>query len=257
MNRFPKRSSVRADRTMSILPELFGLGLASVALGVGALVQGAVGFGLALVAAPLCVLIEPRLVPGPILAVSCVLTVLVWVRERRDMDLRGAAWALIGRVPGTVAGALILVSVSQTTLSVLFATIVLVGVLLTAVGPRVRPTPRTLLVAGALGGVMGTVASIGGPPMALVLQHETGARLRGTLAVYFTVGSAMSLAVLAGVGRFGAWEFMATAALTPGVLLGYLASRSFTSWLDAGRTRGAVLVVSATSALALMIRHLW
>lgn len=242
---------------MSELPELLRLGLASVAIGVGSVVQGAVGFGLALVAAPVCVLLEPRLVPGPILTASLVLTVVVSLRERGAMDVRGAGWALVGRVPGTLAGGLLLLRLSHSMLSMVFAGLVLLGVGLTAFGPTVSPTRRALLLAGAAGGVMGTVASIGGPPMALVLQREAGARLRGTLAAYFTVGSLMSLLVLVGIGRFGRWELMASAVLLPGVLVGYLASRRFTAWLDAGRTRSAVLAVSAVSALALLARHVW
>src|SRR5438034_6678902 len=51
--------------------------LAALAMAVGALVQGAVGFGASLVAAPLLVLVDVRLVPGPIGIASLTLNFLI------------------------------------------------------------------------------------------------------------------------------------------------------------------------------------
>jgi hypothetical protein len=45
---------------------------------VGAALQGAVGFGLGVIGAPLLVLIAPGLVPGPLLLVAFVLTLCSW-----------------------------------------------------------------------------------------------------------------------------------------------------------------------------------
>ena len=56
---------------------LIGFLLATTAVALGALIQGTIGFGLGLFAAPLLILIDPRLVPGPILVSSAVLTVLL------------------------------------------------------------------------------------------------------------------------------------------------------------------------------------
>ena len=44
--------------------------------------------------------------------------------------------------------------------------------------------------------MMGTAASIGGPPMALLLQNESGNRIRANLAVFFVIGSFISLVML-------------------------------------------------------------
>src|SRR5687768_7921335 len=72
---------------------------------VGALVQGTIGFGLAVFSAPLLTLIEPRMVPGPLLLATFVLTLLVVLRDRQAIDLAGVKWALVGRVPGVLLGA--------------------------------------------------------------------------------------------------------------------------------------------------------
>ena len=95
------------DLTRLWLPAL----AANAAVAFGAAVQGAVGFGMALLAAPLLVLIRPELVPGPLLINGLALTLLVARRERDSIDLFGVKWALVGRVPGVALGALALATV--------------------------------------------------------------------------------------------------------------------------------------------------
>ena len=223
---------------------------------VGSLLQGAVGFGLSLIAAPLITLIDPTLVPGPLLLAALVLPMLTARRDRSWVDLRGVRWALVGRVPGSVLGAAMLTGLSPRAMTLAVGIVVLAGVAMTASGVRLRPRGPTLLVAGVLSGFMGTTAAIGGPPLALVYQHAEGPRLRGTLAGYFVIAALISIAVLALAGRFGRHDLLAGLALLPGVVLGYLGSHRVARWVDRGFTRHAVLLVSTLAALALVVRAL-
>lgn len=232
------------------------LAAASAIVALGALVQGAVGFGLALVAAPLVTLIDPRLVPGPMLLTGLVLPLLTGWRERRTIDLTGTGWALLGRVPGAALGAALLALLSEDATALAVGVIVLAGVALTVSGLRLAPRPPTLVAAGVLSGFMGTTSSVGGPPIALVYQDAEGPRLRGTLSAYFAAAAAISIAALALAGRFGRAELVAGLALVPGVVLGFLLSGPLARFLDGGYTRLAVLGVSTLAALALVVRHL-
>jgi hypothetical protein len=241
-----------AELTRLFVPLL----LASAAVAFGATVQGAVGFGMALVAAPLLVLIRPELVPGPLMMAGLALTLLVAQRERDSIDLLGVKWGLLGRVPGVAIGALALAKIPVESMSLAVGVAVLLGVALSGSRLRITPGPRVLLAAGLVSGVFGTIASIGGPPLALVYQHESGPRLRGTLAGYFIVGGLMSLVALIAVGRYGRSEVAWTLALLPGTLLGYACSRRFTGWVDAGRTRRAVLVITVVTGVAAVLRPL-
>ncbi len=229
--------------------------IATVAVAVGACVQGVMGFGLGLVAAPLLALIDTDLVPGPLLFVGVPLTVLVAVRERGSLDFRVVRWALVGRVVGTVAGTAAVAALPDGPLAVLLAVVVLVAVVLSVAGWRVRPTPATLVTAGAASGFMGTATSIGGPPMAIVYQRHPGPELRATLAAYFLVGAALSLTMLAVAGEFRARELGHGLLLLPGVVVGFSFSRLAARVLDRGYTRLAVLSFSSASALALLIQH--
>ena len=231
--------------------------LAAVAIiATGAAVQGSVGFGLGVLGAPVLALIDPRLVPGPLLLDALLLTVLVAVREWKWVRFADLAWSLPGRLAGTVIAVLLMKAVPADRFQIPLGLLVLAAVALSAWGPRVRLTPTTLTVAGVAAGVMSTFTSIGGPPMALIYQHEEGPRVRGTLAAFFTIGVIFSMGGLRVAGRFGWLEVRLAAWLLPGVVLGFLLSRWSARWLDRGHTRALVLATSAVAAVLVVLKAL-
>jgi uncharacterized membrane protein YfcA len=231
------------------------LGAASAVIGLGSLLQGAIGFGALLVAAPFLVLIEPDLVPGPVLVPAFALTSLVAWRERGALVWSAVGWAVAGRVPGSAAGAELLASVPGDTLELLVGVAVLIGVLASVTPLRVAPTRAALALAGFTAGVMGTATSIGGPPVALVYQHQSGAELRATLSAFFLVGVVLSAATLAVVGRFGPHQIGLGLSLVPATLAGYAASAPLARLLDRGFTRPAVLALCAAAGAVLLLRR--
>lgn len=228
----------------------------AVALAVAACAHGALGFGLGTIGAPVLALVDGDLVPGPLLCVGLVLTILVAGRERGALDLRGVRWAIVGRVPGTVAGAVAVALLPERWLIVVFALLVLAGVVLSVAGLHVHPTPRATFGAGAASGFMGTVTSVGGPAMALLYQREDGARLRSTLAAFFVFGAALSLATLAATGALGTREVVLGVAMVPPTLAGFALSAMAARWLDNGRTRAAILWFAGVTAGVLLVREL-
>jgi uncharacterized protein len=227
--------------------------LAGLVVALGALVQGTVGFGLALVAAPLLAILDPALVPVPLVLVSGLHAVLAMVRERADTDWAGVGWALLGRVPGIAVGVLAVATLSPRAFSAVVGVIVLVCALLSAVAWRPHPTRPALLAAGLVSGVTGTAASIGGPPVALLYQDQGGPRVRATLAAYFVAGTVLSLAGLLLGGQVDGADLLAAATLLPFVVAGFLLSSPARRLLDGGWVRPAVLGVSAAGALFLLV----
>jgi hypothetical protein len=230
--------------------------VATAVVAIGACVQGVVGFGLGLIAAPLLALLDPDLVPGPLLFVGVPLTVLVALKERAALDFHGIRWAIAGRVPGTVLGTVAVALLPDGPLVVLLGVVVLAAVVLSVGGWYVRPTTGTLVTAGMASGFMGTATSIGGPPMAMVYQRHGGPELRGTLAGYFLFGAAFSLAALAVGGEFGGRELSMGLVLLPGVVGGFSLSWLVARLLDRGYTRAAVLGCSALSAIVLILSEI-
>jgi uncharacterized membrane protein YfcA len=222
----------------------------------GAFLQGAVGFGANLVAAPLLALVNEDYVPGPLIVTSVVMNLLVMRREGTGAVDRRIHAAIAGAIPGALVAGLVLASLSESALSVLFAIVVLAGVGLSAAGWQLRPTTGTLAAAGVVSGFMGTISGIGGPPIALVFQRADGPTLRATLSRYFLAAAAVSIPTLLVVGTLDRSSVGPTLALLPGTVVGVLLSARLARRIDKGHARPVVLWLSALSAIAVLVRAL-
>ncbi len=238
------------------MPGLWILAVLAFAVVIGATVQGTVGLGLGLVAAPVTSLIAPSLVPGVLLWLAAAYPVLTLMREWRDVDWPGLAWALPARMVGTGGGVYVVAVASPQALGTGISLMVLLGVALTVRAVRVPVTPGSLIGAGLISGVSGTATSIGGPPFALLYQRRAGAQVRSTMAAYFLVGALLSLAGLALAGEADGEDAVVALVLLPCLVAGFAISGPLRRHVDAGRTRNAVLFVCAASAIALLVRSL-
>jgi hypothetical protein len=227
---------------------------AGLVLVVGALVQGSVGYGMALVAAPLLAILDPTLVPVPLILLTSVHAVLAVVRDWRHADWSGIGWAMMGRLPGTGLGVVAVVALPQRVFAALIGLCVLACVVLSVLRWRPRPRPGSLMLAGFASGTGGTAASIGGPPIALLYQDAKGACVRGTIGGYFVLGSVTSIAALALAGQVTGESLTKTLLFAPFLVVGFALSGPARRVLDNGWTRPAVLAVAALSAVLLLGR---
>jgi uncharacterized membrane protein YfcA len=228
----------------------------AVTLVLGALVQGLVGLGLGIVAAPVVTLLEPALMPDLMLWLAATLPLVTLVREHDAVDWPAIGWSMAARLPGTVVGAWLVSVLAARSLGIGVGVMVLVSVLFTARAVRVPVNRPTLAVAGFTSGITGTATSIGGPPMAILLQHREPRQIRCTLAVYFLLGASMSLLFLGLLGELDLTTLLLAVAYVPCLVIGFALSRPLHRWLPARYVRPLVLVVCAASALVLLVRSL-
>ncbi|GAB7220180.1 sulfite exporter TauE/SafE family protein [Vibrio comitans] len=214
---------------------------------VGAFVQTAIGFGLAIVAAPLLFQISIDYVPAPICLVALVVSLINAFKYRSNISIGGLKLALYGRIPGSLVGGGILLYVSASMLSLGLGLFVLLAVLVSALPFRLEPTPKRMFVAGFMSGFMGTSSSIGGPPMALLLQHQDANNLRGNLSAFFVFSSILSLIVLMGMGLFTMKHFWLTVPLIPASMLGYWVAMRSVDYLSKEWMRRISLVLCLVS----------
>jgi uncharacterized membrane protein YfcA len=238
------------------MPDLEFLLVAGLAAALGAIVQSGMGLGLGLVAAPIVTLLFPSLMPGSLLIAAAVLPLFVVAREVRHADWRGLRWAFGGRLAGTPLGVWLVAIVPQRALGLAVGGMVLAAIGLSLWSGRVPRNAGTLTGAGVLAGVMGTATSLGGPPIALIYQRESGPRIRATLSVFFTVGALLSVLTLAAVHELPSRQVWAGLALTPFVVAGFAVSGPFRRYLDRGATRNAILAITGASAVVLLVRSL-
>lgn len=223
----------------------------------GAALQGAVGLGLAVVAAPILMLFNPLWVPGPMLLAAMLLVTLIAYRDRAHILPGDVVLATIGRTLGTIPAAYAISLLPTEVYDFAFGMLVVAGVLLSVSGWHIARTPVNVLLSGIFSGFASTLSAVGGPPMALVYQHDRGPSVRGTMSAIFIIGTIVSLAGLWWAGHFNQVQFQMGLSLTPGILVGFALSRYTAAWLDRRHTRPAILTVSALSALAILIRAVY
>jgi uncharacterized protein len=147
---------------------------ARLVLALGAFVQRATGFGLAVVGAPLLLMLEARLVPVILVLFGFTVALTTLRHYWREVRLAEIGTALVGRIPGNALGLWLLLAAPMAVLEKLIAGSVLFAV---AVLRRLRHR----------GGAMS------GPPMVLLLHGFPPDRLRGTLSAFFVVTALMTL----------------------------------------------------------------
>lgn len=228
--------------------------VAACVMAVACALQAAVGFGFALFAAPLLLLIDPKFVPGPILLAALPLCVWSAVRERHAIDYRQLRLLLIGVTAGTVAGVLALKALAGADLTRLFGGMILAAVGLSLAATNINPTPAYLLAGSSVGGLMGAMVGVHGPPAALVLQHAAPATIRAILGAYFAVAYALAVVLLWMLGLFGVADLTRAATILPGTFAGMAAGPWLSRHIDRRRSRIAILTVSAASGALLLMR---
>jgi uncharacterized membrane protein YfcA len=244
---------------------------AGVAVLAGAALQSSIGFGFALVAAPLLfAATSPPEAVGLMILLSIELSLLTLLTERRKpqpvwRDVRAVVgWSL----PGALAGVAVLRALDDVALQLL----VTAGVLLAlAVNLRAahrappavahEPPAWARPAAGIASGALNTSTSTGGPPIVLLLMSrglQPGV-VRDTLMATFVGCAVVGAAALALTGTSEAIPgAVAVAALVPLTALGQLLGRRGFARLSVSRgyeraLTGALLVTVAVGLAGVLL----
>ncbi len=230
------------------------LAVAAAAVLAGAFIQGMSGLGLGLVAAPVLIAIDPAIGPGPLLAVSLLLSAFMMKREFGAIDREGLALSLVGRVLGSIVAGMVFALLSVTAYELLFGLFILSAVILSLLGLRVERTPWHLVSAGFTSGIMGTLTGSGSPTIALIYQRSDGPTVRATLSAFFLASAAISLVVLIAVGKMGERQWVMTVAGLPIMCVGFALSNLAVKRLSNAHVRWFVLGLAGCSAVLLIVR---
>ena len=224
---------------------------------IGAAIQGTIGFGFGVLTVPLLSLLNPVMAPVPQLLMVLPLTVAMVWRERHHIVWSGTVYMLGGRLPGALLGIVTIKAASGSAASAIDAVIalaVLAAVALLSIDVPIARNPGTEFAAGTAAGFMGMVASIGGPPLALLYRNERGPTIRATLSAVFTVGLCVTIGTRAVAGEMTSDDIVIAGLLMPAQVAGFLASFRLRWVIDGARLRRAILAVSAIAAIALLLR---
>lgn len=222
---------------------------------VGSAVQGSLGFGLNVVVAPVAAVVDPALVPAPLLVLATAHVAAMAWSERRSLVIGPVAWVLLGRLPGVAVAVLVLATVTKDTIEVLFG-VMLLAVTGLSMYRRGFSRRRSLMVgAGFVSGVTGTAVAVGGPPIALALADSERARAEITSVV--VIGTSMSLLAVTASGQLGKDDLGVAAVLLPALAAGFALSRPLVGRLDRHATRAGIHLVAACAATVVLVRGLF
>jgi uncharacterized protein len=235
----------------------------------GAALQSSVGFGFALVSAPLLfAATSPPEAVGLMIVLALEVSLLTLLTERRRpepvwRDVRAVvAWSL----PGALAGVAVLRALDDVALQLLVTAGVLVALVVNLRAQHRAPPPPGAAhepplwarpAAGLASGALNTSTSTGGPPLVLLLMSR-GLRpgvVRDTLTTCFICLSPVTaIALVLTSTQEAVPDPAAVAALVPLTALGQLAGRPLFARLAAGRAYERVLtgVLLATIVAGLL-----
>jgi len=230
--------------------------LCGFAAAAGAVVQGAIGFGYALVVVPALLLLAPEAVPVAPLTVATPMVIFQAIAERRALDAGGFARMTAGRLPGTAFGVWVLTVTGPS-----FVAAAAGALLLTAVGASVAQGARSVsrpleVAAGFISGLAGTVGAVGGPYLALAYANRPGPVLRATISLAFAVGVVLSLGGIALAGGVESAPFSLGLVLVPATFLGLWGGRGLVHRIDGPLLRPAVLAFAGAAGAFALLRGL-
>jgi uncharacterized membrane protein YfcA len=223
------------------------------AVAAGALLQGSIGVGFALVLSPVLVLLAPDLVPSCVLILMLPLNAYVAWREWSSVDREGVTWITVGRGAGALCGLVVLAALPATALRIFIGVVTIATAFASLLGGNFVVGRNAFMAAGVITGITETATGIGGPPLALVYQHHPGPVLRSTIAVCFFIGEVMSLVLLAATRRLHMGQIEAAVWLLPALGLGALISQALHRKLDGRKLRVAMLGFAVISGAICLV----
>ena len=194
---------------------------------VAATVNGALGYGFSSITVPLALLfLQNRVLNPALVLIEVPLNAYVlWVNR----DALTGVWRrifpmVLGLVPGVIAGTLLVSHVSPDWLKVLTFVVLLPLILLQAAGIRrpINAERSTGLVFGGGLGVLYSVTTISGPPLAIMLNNQGFAKreFRAALGFVRLAESSMTAVAYLTAGLFGMQSLRLIPWIVPSVVVG-------------------------------------
>lgn len=223
---------------------------------IGSVVQGAIGVGLNMIAAPFVAIVVPEALPATLVLIAVPIAITTLVREHHAVDRVALPWMLVGALPGTALGLLVVEAADATALAIIVGSTTLIGVALSVLSPPIPTNRGTALVAGFTSNLFGTASAVGGPPVALLFQHRTGPIARATLGAFFATSAGLSLVGYVATGTMTDDQVLFALALAPVMVAGLWLSRHFHRFVDGGWLRPTMLALSAIAGATAILRSL-
>lgn len=234
---------------------------------VAAVVNGAIGYGFSSITVPLALLTFASRVLNPALVlVEVVLNWYVLIVNRKSAGVAARrVWPIVvGLVPGVVVGSTFLANVPSELVKLVTYTVMIPLILLQASGLR-RPFRNERAVGVPFGaglGVLYSVTTISGPPLAMLLNNQGLARrdFRASLGVVRVAESTMTAVAYLLLGFYTPRSLGLVPWIVPSVLIGVPIGAALIRSLDAETFRRMCMSFDSWIVgfgLSRVVQHVW
>jgi len=225
-------------------------------------VIGTVGFGFALVAAPVLVLLlylEPQQVVVVINSLIGLMMAMVLVRSWRHLEIRPATGLILGGMAATPIGVLALNSASSGVLRITIA-IVIIFLALFSLKNVQLPFTRTRMAGpsfGFLTSLATTTIAIGGPIAAIyaISQEWKPERVRATLALLFIASDITAFSLYSVTGLVSRDTLANIGVMIPGMIIGFGLAALVVNRINDRMFRHAMIAVIVIAGSATLVRE--
>ncbi len=228
----------------------------------GALVQGATGFGFALVSTPLLVpfIDEANKLIIFVLTLSFFLSGLMSWKLRKHADHELIKHMVGSSIVGGILGSFLLnYWESQDTAALIIAVFVIVFSLLVyfEISKPIDNEKLGGIVAGFFSGVFSTLTSFGGPPVVLLLSNQKKEPLifKGTISLYFFIKGFFSVIILIIVTRVQPAFVFISIIFVPFIVLGWKSGSILANYVSVKYFRLIVLFIIIAAAIRIIINY--
>ncbi len=208
---------------------------------IGGFVVGLSGFGLVLVCVPLFALlidVKVAIVASALMGWAC--TIPIAFRMREHIKWLPVAILLLGAIPGSFLGAMLLHNVPSHYILITMALIIIcssVYCLQLREGQKKQASKPTTIATGLASGMLGSSVGEAGPPIVSysMMQPWTAEESKATMLAFFVFQMAAAVASFFYEGLIDFNLLHLTATMTPGLIIGVVAGLSSFSWVQRKR----------------------
>ncbi len=219
-----------------------------------AIVQSTSGFGFALCAVPLITLVDTQLMPTPQILLTLPMTFWMAWQGRKHINYSVLLWIHVGRFPGTYLGFILLAIAPMPVLKMIIAIVIILAVGTVALNHPIPQKPLAQTLVGFSAGFMSMIASIGGPPVALLYHHDQGDQRRANMAMIFAFGAIITI-IARIYGHFiSIRDLWISLLLLPALILGIYLSEWIKPRVQETVIRKSVLILCLIASILIFIQ---
>ncbi|MFC1920881.1 sulfite exporter TauE/SafE family protein [Chloroflexota bacterium] len=192
---------------------------------VASFIRSISGFGYALISTPLLTFIfDAKSVVVMNIILSSTTHVMVLYHTRKHIDVKKAMIVIFGSAFGVPLGTYLLSVLDPSIIKLIIAACVIPFSIILMLGHSYKFKHDSIgcAIAGFLSGVLAASTSLGGPPIALYMLNQgmTSERFVGTMAVFLTCISIMSVGAFVSQGLVTLEILKNAAIFLPGLIIG-------------------------------------